>query len=376
MRLKVCQIIPTLVEGGAEKQLCLLASHLDSKRFESHVVVLTHSGPLEAQLRSSGVHVHVVGKRFKADPTALLRLTRLLKSIRPDIVQTWLFAANSYGRLAAARAKVPVVIASERCVDPWKGWLHHRIDRWLLRYTSALSTNSPGVVDFYSKHHIPGDMFRVVPNAILPPPPAITKSEFFTRLNIPPRKFVVIAVGRLWPQKGYPELIWASELLRVVLDNQVWLVIVGDGPEREKLMRLRDHYGSKDSVRFVGHRSDAQQLLTASDLLWNGSLYEGQSNTILEAMSAGVPCLATDIPGNRDLIVHDKTGILYPQGDVGRLARESFKLLSNLDMLKSFQQENRIRVAEEFSLERMIQGYEQLYEQLWQDSKSRIGTSN
>ena len=114
------------------------------------------------------------------------------------------------------------------------------------------------------------------------------------------------------------------------------LIIVGDGPQRESLQLLRDHYGSQDACRFVGHRTDAAELLTAFDLLLNGSLYECQSNTILEAMATGVPVIATDIPGNRDLVRHGQTGYLYPQGDVAQLARVSFRLLSDPGKLQAF----------------------------------------
>lgn len=368
MKLRVCQIIPTLVQGGAEKQLALLASHLPRDRFDIHVIVLTHTGPIEEQLQREGVAVHVVGKRWKADPTAFFRLKRKLAELAPQIVHTWLFAANSYGRLAASQLKIPVIIAAERCVDPWKSWWHGRVDNWLLPRTSCIATNSAAISNFYDARGIPSELFRVIPNAIEPAGPAITKAELFHRLKIPPRKFVVGAIGRLWPQKGYPDLIWASELLRVALKD-VWVIIVGDGPQRSRLLELRDQYCSQDACRFAGHRTDALQLLSAFDLLWNGSIYEGQSNTILEAMAAGVPTIATDIPGNRDLVKHGQTGFLYPQGDVGQLSRYSFQLLSNPQKLREFGDQSRQQASDEFSLPSMVSAYAQLYEQLYAQSQ-------
>ena len=96
--IKVCLIIPTLDQGGAEKQLAMLACGLDRNEFETSVVVLTRSGPLEDRLRQAGVQVHLVGKHATADPLAWIRLLRILKRIQPDIVHTWIFAANAYGR--------------------------------------------------------------------------------------------------------------------------------------------------------------------------------------------------------------------------------------------------------------------------------------
>jgi glycosyltransferase involved in cell wall biosynthesis len=369
MKLRVCHIIPTLVQGGAEKQLALLVNHLPRDKFESHVVVLTHSGPVEQQLRQAGIAVHVVGKRWKADPTAYFRLKKKLAEVAPDIVHTWLFAANSYGRFAASQLKIPVILAGERCVDPWKTWWHALVDNWLLSRTSCIATNTSAIEQFYGSRGVPSQIFRVIPNAILPAGPSISKAELFQRLKIPPRKFVVGAIGRLWPQKGYPELIWSSELLRVALKD-VWIIIVGDGPQREKLQELRDHYYSQDACKFVGHRADAHELLSAFDLLWNGSLYEGQSNTILEAMAAGVPVIATDIPGNRDLVKHGETGYLYPQGDVGQLARHSYHLLSNPQELQEFSSQSRQRASQDFSLQAMVDSYSRLYDELFARSQA------
>lgn len=364
MRNKICQIIPTLVQGGAEKQMSLLAANLDRERFESHVIVLTHSGPLESYLREQGVQVHVIGKRGKLDPTALWRLTRKIRQIAPDVVHTWLFAANSYGRWAARRARVPVIVAGERCVDPWKSWWHFAIDRYLLRFTNTIVTNTNAVSEFYSQHGIAASNFTVIANAVLPNrQPRINREQLFQRLGISPRGRVVGAVGRLWRQKNYRDLIWAGELLRVAYQD-VYLIILGDGPEREQLLLFRDQTCAHDAVHMIGHRNDAAELMTAFDVLWNGSLYEGQSNTILEAMSLGIPTIASDIPGNRDLIVHGQTGYLYPPQDLGALTRWTNLLLSDDSSRSTMGQQARLRAEQHFSLSNMVGAHEQLYSEL------------
>lgn len=369
MRLKVCQVIPTLDQGGAEKQMALLAGHMDRARFEPHVVVLTRSGPLESELKERGVHVHFVEKKGKLDPTALLRLTKKLREIAPDIVHTWLFAANSYGRVAARRANVPVLIAAERCVDPWKRWWHHAIDKRLLKSTDAIATNTTAISDFYNRHGIPKELFEVIPNAILPATKSeLGKEELFQQLGIEPRRFVVGAIGRLWEQKGYKDLIWAAELLRVATED-VWLVIFGDGPDRDKLLKFRDQIGAHRSVRMMGHRENAAEYIAAFDLLWNGSLYEGQSNTILEAMMQGVPVVASDIPGNRDLVVPGETGQLFPLGNVDELTRHSYRLLHDDEKREGMGIRAREFVEQEFSLEKMLRSYAELYERLWESKK-------
>jgi glycosyltransferase involved in cell wall biosynthesis len=361
MKIKICQIIPTLDQGGAEKQMALLARHLDPARFESHVIVLSRSGPLESQLREAGVHLHFIAKRFKADPFSFYRLLRALQTIRPHVVHTWIFAANSYGRTAAWWTQVPMVIAGERCVDNWKGFLHLWIDRFLAKKSDIIATNSKQVADFYQKSGISKDLFRVIPNAVEASAVRIAREDFFRRLNLQPRRFIIGSVGRLWPQKGYEDLIWAAELVRVALKD-VWFVILGDGPQRQHLQKLRDQYGAQDAVRFAGHRHDAKELISSFDLLWNGSRYEGQSNAILEAMAAGVPVVASGIPENRDLVTHGYNGYLYQPGEVGELTRITCNLLPNAVLREELGQAGQRRAMQSFSLEAMVSNYTQLYD--------------
>ncbi len=117
----------------------------------------------------------VIGKRWQLDPHAYWRLEQLVRRLRPSLVQTWLFAANAYGRLAALRSGVPVIVANERCVDPWKAGYQHAIDRYLARRTQAIVVNSNGVRDFYRHHGIDANLMHVIPNGVDLPSP-VTES--------------------------------------------------------------------------------------------------------------------------------------------------------------------------------------------------------
>jgi glycosyltransferase involved in cell wall biosynthesis len=322
---------------------------------------------LESQLRAASVPVHVIGKHTTADPLAWVKLLRTLRQIEPDIVHTWIFAANAYGRYAALWAKVPCIVGSERSVDPWKGTWQLTIDRYLAKRTHGISTNSPGVVDFYHEQGIDRSNFKIIPNGIelRDPRLEISRQEAFERLGIPLNHRLILSIGRLWHQKGYKDLIWAAEMLRI-LRSEVSYVILGEGPERQRLEAYRDNVRAAASVHLIGHRPDAMQILPHADLLWNGSLYEGQSNVILEAMQAGVPVLATDIPGNRDLIENEKTGILFPVGDVDRLMRISNQLLDDSQWRVRLIESAREHVAREHSASTMIQRHEAWYRQLLQ----------
>jgi glycosyltransferase involved in cell wall biosynthesis len=361
MTTRIVLVIPTMDRGGAEKQLCLLAENLPRDQFSVHVMLLTRGGPRSQRLRDAGIPVTLIGKRFRADPSALFRLRRELIRVKPDIVHTWLFAANSFGRAAARLAKVPRILASERCVDCWKTGAHFLVDRRLAKFTDAITTNSTGVRDFYAGHGIDPSLFRIIPNGIEPRDAvAIDREEALGRLQVAPNRRLILAIGRLWPQKRYRDLIWAGELLATLREDTT-LVIIGDGPQSGELLRHRDAVTTPDHVRFAGHRNDVAELLPHADGLWIGSEYEGQSNSVIEAMQAGVPVIASDIPGNRDLVVPGQTGRLVKLGDSVDFARQTNLLLDDRAESERLGEAARRRIESEFAVDAMVGAHIDLY---------------
>lgn len=363
--IKLELLIPTLVQSGAEKQLVLLATGLPRTEFDVQVTCLTSGGPYEATLHEAGIPVTLLGKKFQFDPLAYFRLRKQLRQRQPDILHTWLFAANSYGRLALPRSSQTRVIVSERCVDSWKSW-QLRVDRRLVSRTDCLVGNSQAVVDFYRPLGYPDSKLRVIPNGVeVPPAPRQTRAEFLQELNLPENAQVVMFVGRLAPQKRVTDLLWSIQLLRQA-DPRAYLVVVGDGPLRAVLEQYAREVEAISHVRFLGHRADAAPLLHHADVVWLASEFEGMSNSLMEAMACGRPIVATAIPPNQELIQHGTHGYLVNIGDSAAFVQFTLKLLNDTDLATRLGNAAQERVATELSVPLMIERYAQLYREVFE----------
>jgi glycosyltransferase involved in cell wall biosynthesis len=361
---RILQIIPTLDQAGAEKQMSLLVRGLPREEFDLHVCALSRGGPLLAGLVEAQIPVTVIGKRWRLDPWGLWRLTNYVTRLRPQLIHTWMLAANAYGYAAAKAAGNDCLIASQRCVDPWKGWGQLAVDRHIARHCRRVVVNSPAVREFYVRHGLPEEKIRVIANGV----PAAelthtTRRQLLAVLGLPPGSRLVGLVGRLWPQKRVKDAIWAADLLKVIRDD-VHLLVLGDGPHRDRLRKFRDQTRIRDKVHFLGHRGDVPCILPHLDVLWSTSGYEGQSNAVLEAMAAGVPVVATDIPGTRDLVLPESTGYLVPVGDRAGLARWTNTLLDDAELAQRLGQAGRRRVWRDFSVEKMVRCHADLYREL------------
>lgn len=362
--LKVLQLIPTLDRSGAEKQMMLLARGLPRERFAVEVAALTRLGPLEAELTEAGIPVTRIGKPLKVDPFALERLTRFLKVRAFDVVQTWVFAANAYGRVAAHRAKVPVVITAEMAVDLWKSRAHLALDRRLARWCDLVVGNSHAVVDFYRHMGIPDSKLGMIYSGIpRQEPPEVDRAAVRAEFGWPADATLLLFAGRLMPQKGVVDLINALDLLQHVRPN-IKTVIAGGGPLMDSLQTTAHAYELDDKVKFLGHRDDVPRLLAAADMLVLPSLYEGLPNIVLEAMMFRKPVVATAAPGTTEVVANNETGLLVPLNNPSALARAIRTLNDDTAQAQRLGEAGRARAEAEFGIATMIDRFANLYESL------------
>jgi starch synthase (maltosyl-transferring) len=296
------------------------------------------------------------------------RLAAALRRFGPELVQSFLFHANIAARLAAlglGRPRPPV-IGGIRVAERRRNW-HLRLDRWTSRLGAGAVCVSRGVLAF--SRDVGGlDPARltVIPNGI--DSAAIDAAAPVERgsIGVPDDAHLAIFVGRLDPQKGLPDLLDAAE--RVVARRPDWhLAIVGDGPERPRLLEaIEGRSALGDRVRWLGRRDDVPGLLKSADVLVLPSLWEGMPNAVLEAMAARRAVVGTAVEGTEDLVVPGETGWLVPPRDPAALADALDEAAADPDR-RRYGEAGRLRVEREFSLDAVVAAYERL----WADALGR-----
>jgi glycosyltransferase involved in cell wall biosynthesis len=346
--------------------MVMLAAGLPRDRFAVEVGVLTRTGPLQEVLDQAQIPVKLFAKSWKLDLPALLRLSRYVREQKFDVVNTWIFAANVYGRIAARLARVPVVVTSEMAVDLWKGRSSLRLDRCLAGWTDCVVGNSDAVVGFYRDAGIPASKLVRIYSGIGPemaPPDA--RARLRATLGIESDRVVVLYAGRLAEQKRVSDLLDAIDILQHV-EPSVLTLIAGDGPQRKMLESRAKAFTLVESgrVRFLGARDDVPELIAACDIVALPSRYEGLPNIVMEAMRAEKPVVATNAPGTSELVEDAVTGILVPIGVPRALCKALRDLARDAAMRESLGTAGRVRVDQHFGLGPMIDAYAELYESL------------
>jgi glycosyltransferase involved in cell wall biosynthesis len=177
--------------------------------------------------------------------------------------------------------------------------------------------------------------------------PAVSlKEQNRDRANVPEGQRFILCVGRLERSKGFHDAIWAYDILRYVHPD-VHLVIVGEGPERERLEQFRVNANMMESLWLPGELSDVSALMRRAELVWSPGQVDTGRQVVLEAMAAGKPVIASRFPGLAELIVEGETGVLVPAEDQPMLARATHQLLRDPDLRTRMGAAARRRAAEQ-----------------------------
>lgn len=357
-RLRVVHLVSTLNIGGLEMMVVNLVRLADRSRIEPHVLCLGEPGELANRVRAFGVPVETLAQSGGRRGSTLRRLVARLHQLRPHVLHTHNPAPHWQGALARLATRVPVLVNTKH----GRNYAHRGGARWLARTASWISDAVVPVSE--DAADVARHLERVAPRKLHVVLNGIDL-EGYTPPERRPETFGYrgICVARLNPVKDFPNLLAA---VRRVVDQEprFRLEVVGDGPARDHVHALCRELQLDAHVDWLGARHDVRERLTAADLFVLASKSEGISLTILEAMMAALPVVATDVGGNREIVVEGRTGRLVPSGDAERLAAAILDTLADPATAIAAGQAGRQRVVERFDIRQKAAQYEELYRTL------------
>ncbi len=371
-KLRVLQIVDGFRMGGAENKLWELIERLDKNRFESFVANVGPTGPLEERFKGLGVPMFQAQRRHRFDIMPVIKLRRIMRQHRIDIVQSTLFWADVVAALAGKWAKVPVILSWETVTHEGNPY-HGKVQRLLGYQMAARRMDKIVAVSHEIKQSLmknrglPEEKIEVIHYGVdltkfAPQPP---DPEFRRSLGVGDGEIAIGIVARLEPVKGHTVFVEAyHELAKAHPNTRV--LFVGDGSERERLQAQVKSLGLEDRVRFLGIRRDVTRILNALDIFVLPSVAgEGLPNVILEAMACAKSVVATIVGGTPEAVRDGENGLLAPPKDAHTLKEKLAILLNDPGKIRAMGQRSREIAEREFSLEMQISRFESLYETLY-----------
>jgi glycosyltransferase involved in cell wall biosynthesis len=369
MKTRIALVSTNLARGGAEAQVKLLATGLARRGWDVSVVSLLPPAAFERELAAAGVSVHSLDMQpGSPNPAGYVRLLRILRDLRPQLVHSHMFHANLLARGARLIAPIPALVSTLHSVaesSRGSGGVMRR--DWLYRVTDPLADLTVAVCRAVADRHagakaVPRKKLRIVPNGVdtnVFRPDAIRRERMRQQLGIG-QAFAWLAVGRLIWKKGYETMLRAF-----VRDEPGVLLIAGAGPQESELRELARELGV--NARFLGEREDVADLMTACDGFVQSSVVEGLPMAVLEAASSGLACVVTDAGGTRDIVLEGCTGYVVPLGNPGALA-QAISRLANMPAEARHRMglAGREHVIAHFDQDKVLTQWEQIYLEMLQ----------
>ena len=362
---RIAHIIDNLDRGGSQSWLLLLADGLRKRGYKQKVYCLNEKflPEIVERFRRIDISVDIIGRPKLYAGYGFFYLFRELRSFQPDLVLTILPYGDLVGRIIAHFAlKVPIVSSIQtRYYDKFK-WLRFS-DKFTAKWVDKFIFVAKEIISYSVENEgVPEHLAVAIPNAVN------TESEyddFFKKakkesLNIPAGCTVFGMISRLAPQKGQAYLIEAfAEIYKK--EKDIFLLLVGDGPDFKKLRKLAERKGVPNQVCFLGDRSDVNELLAVIDIFVHPSLFEGLPHAVMEAMGAGKPVIASAVDGVSGIIDNGENGFLVEPEDLAGLTGKMTEVLHMAGKWSDIGSKAREYIKANHSVERMVSAYDDCF---------------
>jgi glycosyltransferase involved in cell wall biosynthesis len=314
----VLQCIATLEGGGAERQLCYLAQHLVRKGWCVHVVILREGVNLE-RLQRSGAQIHKIDAASNYEVSIVGKLVKIIRVVNPVVVQCWQHPMDFYGALASLIARKPFMTMERTSPSKYASSWRSAVRFAIAQVSAAIVSNSSEGQRFWGRRLRSGIPNVVIPNIV--PFEELTEQGFAT--DKPANS--IVAVGRLSAEKNLPTLLEAIKL--AAANVALTLDVVGEGPERDRIVEFIASNGLASTVVLRGYQTDVWAWMRRATVVVSLSLYEGMPNAVLEAAALRVPLLLSDIPAHREHF-DDESAYFVDPTDARQVADSLLEMLN------------------------------------------------
>jgi glycosyltransferase involved in cell wall biosynthesis len=362
----VLHVVLSLDPGGTERLVVQICQRLQP-RFRLAVCALDEAGDWAPDLRLRGIDVVPLQRGPGFRPSLGRRIAELTRRYRASVVHCHHYSPFVYGAIAALlRPGLKIVYTEHGRLSDAPPSLKRRVVNPVLgRLPHAAFAVSHALRGSMIAEGFPAGRLTVIHNGVelAPSFPPLSRRDARALLGLPDHAFVVGTVARLDPVKDLGASIEAVARARASVPGVV-LAIVGEGGERGRLEATAAQLGVSDRVRFLGRRDDARRLLPALDVYVNSSISEGISLTILEAMAASVPVVATRVGGTPEIVTDGQSGLLVPARRPSALSAALQRFASEPDLRRQLGAEGRATVEQRFTIDGMVDRYAEVYEKL------------
>ncbi|MCC7087346.1 MAG: glycosyltransferase [Pirellulales bacterium] len=305
-------LVSSLARAGAEHNVAMRCKYMDQQRYQPEVWLFKTGEPLEKIVREAGVEIRRFDRGSKFSPLSALRVARQIARAKFDLLHAYLPNVAVYAALAKILFGLPqpMILRCGWSSDPgraarWRyGWLYRRA-------FSLFTANSSSAAEFLESMGIERERIRMIPNIyeLDSYRQAVDRCQIRSTLGIEADAPLLIYVGRLYATKRVEDLIEAVARLAPKRPT-LRLILVGDGPESQQLQRQIERLNLNSIIKMLGVRDDIPALLKSSDLFVFPSECEGSPNAVVEACLAGIPIVACEVPGVRDVVQHGSSALL------------------------------------------------------------------
>jgi len=378
-KIRIIQLIHGIHFGGAEKVVYQICTHINKERFHPVCIILA-DGYLRKKLMQSNIETHIIPMRSKLDFSVISNIVKILKEYKPTIIHSHTSRTNLIGRICSRLAKTKNVSTIQSPIekDTNVSLKFKRINAFIEKLSRFMLdkyvTVSKNAYVQLIQRGFDENRITYIPNGVEMDIHLLSEEEknnLIIDLDIKD-KIVVAMVAQLRPRKGCEYFIKAIPGI-IEKNKDVKFLIVGDAEFVEgrdylgELKNLSEELGIENYVVFTGFREDIHQIMQTIDILVLPSLFgEGLPLTLLEAMAHNIPIVATNTEGNNEVVIEGENGFLVPPENEKAIINKVRQLINNKELRTRMGKNGRQRAETTFSIQQMINKYEDVYEELAQ----------